>query len=73
MRYVYDNWAEGHGRYPSTGFLTLIFALHICDKVKVPFCLKRCVVRHQRGIAVAFEGVSVYTDYIVYKDLKVSE
>ncbi|XP_077051159.1 CMP-N-acetylneuraminate-beta-galactosamide-alpha-2,3-sialyltransferase 2-like [Siphateles boraxobius] len=35
IRYVHDNWAEGHGRYPSTGFLTLIFALHICDKVKV--------------------------------------
>ncbi|XP_059411772.1 CMP-N-acetylneuraminate-beta-galactosamide-alpha-2,3-sialyltransferase 2-like isoform X2 [Carassius carassius] len=35
IRYVYDNWAEGHGRYPSTGFLTLIFALHICDEVSV--------------------------------------
>ncbi|XDV33936.1 hypothetical protein PO909_004171 [Leuciscus waleckii] len=35
MRYVHDNWAEGHGRYPSTGFLALIFALHICDKVNV--------------------------------------
>jgi len=36
IKYVHDNWAEGHGRYPSTGFLTLIFALHICDKVKTP-------------------------------------
>uniref|UniRef100_A0A8C1V8A7 CMP-N-acetylneuraminate-beta-galactosamide-alpha-2,3-sialyltransferase 1 n=1 Tax=Cyprinus carpio TaxID=7962 RepID=A0A8C1V8A7_CYPCA len=35
IRYVYDNWAEGHGRYPSTGFLTLIFALHICDEVNI--------------------------------------
>uniref|UniRef100_A0A8C2G0I4 CMP-N-acetylneuraminate-beta-galactosamide-alpha-2,3-sialyltransferase 1 n=1 Tax=Cyprinus carpio TaxID=7962 RepID=A0A8C2G0I4_CYPCA len=35
IRYVYDNWAERHGRYPSTGFLTLIFALHICDEVSV--------------------------------------
>ncbi|XP_026087284.1 CMP-N-acetylneuraminate-beta-galactosamide-alpha-2,3-sialyltransferase 1-like [Carassius auratus] len=35
IRYVFDNWAEGHGRYPSTGFLTLIFALHICDEVNV--------------------------------------
>ncbi|XP_073677898.1 CMP-N-acetylneuraminate-beta-galactosamide-alpha-2,3-sialyltransferase 1-like [Garra rufa] len=34
-KYVYDNWAEGHARYPSTGFLTLIFALHICDEVNV--------------------------------------
>ncbi|XP_043072945.1 CMP-N-acetylneuraminate-beta-galactosamide-alpha-2,3-sialyltransferase 1-like [Puntigrus tetrazona] len=35
LRYVYDNWAEGHGLYPSTGFLTLIFALHVCDEVNV--------------------------------------
>uniref|UniRef100_A0A671KKX8 CMP-N-acetylneuraminate-beta-galactosamide-alpha-2,3-sialyltransferase 2 n=1 Tax=Sinocyclocheilus anshuiensis TaxID=1608454 RepID=A0A671KKX8_9TELE len=35
IRYVFDNWAEGHGRYPSTGFLTLILALHICDEVNV--------------------------------------
>ncbi|XP_016086494.1 CMP-N-acetylneuraminate-beta-galactosamide-alpha-2,3-sialyltransferase 1-like [Sinocyclocheilus grahami] len=35
IRYVYDNWAEGHGRYPSTGFLTLMFALHICDEVNI--------------------------------------
>lgn len=24
---------EGHGQYPSTGFLSLLFAIHICDKV----------------------------------------
>ncbi|XP_016086553.1 CMP-N-acetylneuraminate-beta-galactosamide-alpha-2,3-sialyltransferase 1-like [Sinocyclocheilus grahami] len=35
IRYVYDNWAERHDRYPSTGFLSLIFALHICDEVNV--------------------------------------
>ncbi|XP_067282498.1 CMP-N-acetylneuraminate-beta-galactosamide-alpha-2,3-sialyltransferase 2 [Pseudorasbora parva] len=35
IKYVHDIWAEGHGRYPSTGFITLIFALHICDKVNV--------------------------------------
>uniref|UniRef100_A0A673FHB7 CMP-N-acetylneuraminate-beta-galactosamide-alpha-2,3-sialyltransferase 2 n=1 Tax=Sinocyclocheilus rhinocerous TaxID=307959 RepID=A0A673FHB7_9TELE len=35
IRYVYYNWAERHGRYPSTGFLSLIFALHICDEVNV--------------------------------------
>uniref|UniRef100_A0A4W4H828 ST3 beta-galactoside alpha-2,3-sialyltransferase 1 n=1 Tax=Electrophorus electricus TaxID=8005 RepID=A0A4W4H828_ELEEL len=26
---------EGHRRYPSTGFLSLIFALHICSEVNV--------------------------------------
>uniref|UniRef100_A0A671M1X3 CMP-N-acetylneuraminate-beta-galactosamide-alpha-2,3-sialyltransferase 2 n=1 Tax=Sinocyclocheilus anshuiensis TaxID=1608454 RepID=A0A671M1X3_9TELE len=35
IRYVYDNWTEGHGLYPSTGFLTLIFALHVCDEVNM--------------------------------------
>ncbi|RXN17020.1 CMP-N-acetylneuraminate-beta-galactosamide-alpha-2,3-sialyltransferase 1-like protein [Labeo rohita] len=35
LKYVYDSWLEGRGRYPSTGFLSLIFAIHICDEVNV--------------------------------------
>ncbi|XP_066572112.1 CMP-N-acetylneuraminate-beta-galactosamide-alpha-2,3-sialyltransferase 1 isoform X2 [Amia ocellicauda] len=35
IKYVYDIWTEKHGRYPSTGFLVLIFALHVCDEVNV--------------------------------------
>ncbi|KAK2887343.1 hypothetical protein Q8A67_015571 [Cirrhinus molitorella] len=35
LKYVYDSWLEGHGRYPSTGFLSLMFAVHICDEVNV--------------------------------------
>ncbi|XP_051728677.1 CMP-N-acetylneuraminate-beta-galactosamide-alpha-2,3-sialyltransferase 1-like isoform X2 [Ctenopharyngodon idella] len=35
MKYIYDSWLEKHGKYPSTGFITLIFALHICDQVNV--------------------------------------
>ncbi|XP_036411239.1 CMP-N-acetylneuraminate-beta-galactosamide-alpha-2,3-sialyltransferase 1-like [Megalops cyprinoides] len=35
FKYVYDTWLEGHGRYPSTGFLALMFAVHICDEVNV--------------------------------------
>ncbi|KAK3558699.1 hypothetical protein QTP86_024499, partial [Hemibagrus guttatus] len=35
MKYVYEVWLEGHGRYPSTGFLSLILALHVCDQVNV--------------------------------------
>ncbi|MCI4381465.1 hypothetical protein PGIGA_G00252030 [Pangasianodon gigas] len=35
MKYVYEVWLENHGRYPSTGFLSLILALHICDQVNV--------------------------------------
>uniref|UniRef100_A0ACB8FE95 CMP-N-acetylneuraminate-beta-galactosamide-alpha-2,3-sialyltransferase 1 n=1 Tax=Sphaerodactylus townsendi TaxID=933632 RepID=A0ACB8FE95_9SAUR len=33
IKYVYDNWLRHHGRYPSTGFLSVIFALHICDEL----------------------------------------
>ncbi|XP_068091058.1 CMP-N-acetylneuraminate-beta-galactosamide-alpha-2,3-sialyltransferase 1 [Hyperolius riggenbachi] len=33
MKYVYDKWSLHHGRYPSTGLLSIVFALHICDKV----------------------------------------
>ncbi|XP_037651468.1 CMP-N-acetylneuraminate-beta-galactosamide-alpha-2,3-sialyltransferase 1-like isoform X2 [Sebastes umbrosus] len=35
MRYVHDMWLQKKGRYPSTGFLALILALHICDEVHV--------------------------------------
>ncbi|XP_054049493.1 CMP-N-acetylneuraminate-beta-galactosamide-alpha-2,3-sialyltransferase 1 isoform X2 [Rissa tridactyla] len=35
MKYVYENWLQNHGRYPSTGLLSLIFALHVCDEVNV--------------------------------------
>ncbi|KAJ7417349.1 CMP-N-acetylneuraminate-beta-galactosamide-alpha-2,3-sialyltransferase 1 [Willisornis vidua] len=35
MKYIYDNWLEHHGRYPSTGLLSLMFALHVCDEVSV--------------------------------------
>ncbi|KAG2465164.1 CMP-N-acetylneuraminate-beta-galactosamide-alpha-2,3-sialyltransferase 1-like [Polypterus senegalus] len=35
FKYVYDNWVENHGRYPSTGMLTLMFAIHICDEVNL--------------------------------------
>lgn len=33
FKYVFDTWLEGHGRYPSTGFLSLMLAVHICDEV----------------------------------------
>ncbi|XP_078542845.1 CMP-N-acetylneuraminate-beta-galactosamide-alpha-2,3-sialyltransferase 1-like [Lissotriton helveticus] len=35
MNYVYYNWMEKHGRYPSTGIMCIIFALHVCDQVDV--------------------------------------
>ncbi|XP_030634167.1 ST3 beta-galactoside alpha-2,3-sialyltransferase 8 [Chanos chanos] len=35
FKYAHDRWTERHGRYPSTGMLAIIFALHICDEVSV--------------------------------------
>ncbi|XP_075946333.1 CMP-N-acetylneuraminate-beta-galactosamide-alpha-2,3-sialyltransferase 1-like isoform X2 [Anarhichas minor] len=35
MRYVHDVWLQKKGSYPSTGFMTLVLALHICDEIHV--------------------------------------
>ncbi|KAL2088714.1 hypothetical protein ACEWY4_015613 [Coilia grayii] len=35
MEYVHGHWLGKHGRYPSTGFMTVVMALHICDQVRV--------------------------------------
>ncbi|KAM6974012.1 CMP-N-acetylneuraminate-beta-galactosamide-alpha-2,3-sialyltransferase 1-like [Tautogolabrus adspersus] len=35
MKYVHQTWLDKKGRYPSTGFMALILALHICDEVHV--------------------------------------
>ncbi|KAL2080278.1 hypothetical protein ACEWY4_024071 [Coilia grayii] len=35
MKYVHEQWLAKHGSYPSTGFMTVAMALHICDKVRL--------------------------------------
>ncbi|XP_034401984.1 CMP-N-acetylneuraminate-beta-galactosamide-alpha-2,3-sialyltransferase 1-like isoform X1 [Cyclopterus lumpus] len=35
MRYVHEEWLQKKGVYPSTGFMALVLALHICDEVHV--------------------------------------
>ncbi|XP_054641771.1 ST3 beta-galactoside alpha-2,3-sialyltransferase 8 [Dunckerocampus dactyliophorus] len=35
FKYIHDRWTERHGRYPSTGMVAIIFALHTCDQVSV--------------------------------------
>ena len=35
VRYVHQNWTEDRGGYPSTGFIALMIALHVCDEVDV--------------------------------------
>lgn len=33
MKYVHQSWLESKGKYPSTGFMTLMAAIHFCDEV----------------------------------------
>ncbi|XP_072304531.1 CMP-N-acetylneuraminate-beta-galactosamide-alpha-2,3-sialyltransferase 1-like [Eucyclogobius newberryi] len=35
MQYVHKSWLQSKGDYPSTGFMTVILALHLCDEVNV--------------------------------------
>uniref|UniRef100_A0A8C8H577 CMP-N-acetylneuraminate-beta-galactosamide-alpha-2,3-sialyltransferase 1 n=1 Tax=Oncorhynchus tshawytscha TaxID=74940 RepID=A0A8C8H577_ONCTS len=35
MKYVHQVWLDYQGKYPSTGFMALILAIHICDEVNV--------------------------------------
>uniref|UniRef100_A0A8C6TCG8 CMP-N-acetylneuraminate-beta-galactosamide-alpha-2,3-sialyltransferase 1 n=1 Tax=Neogobius melanostomus TaxID=47308 RepID=A0A8C6TCG8_9GOBI len=35
MRYVHQSWLKKKGQYPSTGFMVVILALHLCDEVSV--------------------------------------
>ncbi|KFP69856.1 CMP-N-acetylneuraminate-beta-galactosamide-alpha-2, 3-sialyltransferase 2, partial [Acanthisitta chloris] len=35
LKYIHDKWTQRHGRYPSTGFTALLFALHTCQQVSV--------------------------------------
>ncbi|XP_020509955.2 CMP-N-acetylneuraminate-beta-galactosamide-alpha-2,3-sialyltransferase 1 isoform X1 [Labrus bergylta] len=35
MQYVHEAWLEKKGHYPSTGFMTLVLAMHLCDELHV--------------------------------------
>ncbi|KAG8131906.1 hypothetical protein E2320_009797 [Naja naja] len=35
LKYIQDKWTQHHGKYPSTGLITLIFAIHTCTRVSV--------------------------------------
>ncbi|XP_036001855.1 CMP-N-acetylneuraminate-beta-galactosamide-alpha-2,3-sialyltransferase 2-like [Fundulus heteroclitus] len=35
MRYVHEIWLQRKRAYPSTGFMVLVLALHVCDQVSV--------------------------------------
>jgi len=33
VKYVHEEWTDGRMAYPSTGFIALMIALHVCDEV----------------------------------------
>ncbi|XP_070601071.1 CMP-N-acetylneuraminate-beta-galactosamide-alpha-2,3-sialyltransferase 2-like isoform X2 [Erythrolamprus reginae] len=33
LKYIQDKWTKHHGKYPSTGLITLFFAIHTCTQV----------------------------------------
>uniref|UniRef100_A0ACB8F6F6 CMP-N-acetylneuraminate-beta-galactosamide-alpha-2,3-sialyltransferase 2 n=2 Tax=Sphaerodactylus townsendi TaxID=933632 RepID=A0ACB8F6F6_9SAUR len=35
LKYIHDKWTKKHGKYPSTGLIALIFAIHTCTQVSV--------------------------------------
>ncbi|KAI4876878.1 hypothetical protein NFI96_002328 [Prochilodus magdalenae] len=35
IKYVYESWLKKQGAYPSTGFIMLVFSLHICDQLRL--------------------------------------
>lgn len=42
LKYIHENWTERHGRYPSTGFTALLFALHACQQVSTAGSTTHC-------------------------------
>lgn len=36
LKYIHDKWTRHHGKYPSTGLITLMFAIHTCTRVSAP-------------------------------------
>jgi beta-galactoside alpha-2,3-sialyltransferase (sialyltransferase 4A) len=35
VKYLHENWTKGQGAYPSTGFVAVMLAVHVCDEVDV--------------------------------------
>ena len=63
FKYCHDHWTERHGRYPSTGLVALIFALHTCDQV--PVCCTYCTCLAPVPTCLLFLPVSCnYLSYV---------
>ncbi|XP_026203260.1 CMP-N-acetylneuraminate-beta-galactosamide-alpha-2,3-sialyltransferase 1-like [Anabas testudineus] len=35
MKYVHEKWLGKKGKYPSTGFFTVVLSMHICDEISI--------------------------------------
>jgi hypothetical protein len=35
VKYLHEDWMDRQGQFPSTGFITLMIAVHVCDEVDV--------------------------------------
>jgi len=35
VKYIYEDWMDERGQFPSTGFIALMIAVHVCDDVDV--------------------------------------
>jgi hypothetical protein len=35
VKYLFEDWMEEQGQFPSTGFIALMIAVHVCDEVDV--------------------------------------
>lgn len=66
MKYVHNVWLRNKGNYPSTGFMTLILALHICDQVSsFP-----CGLSHRLTHVSHFKGFN-QSDKTTYSSVKI--
>lgn len=50
LRYVYEKWLKKQGKYPSTGFIMLMLALHICDEVKALIIIIQSKISSYGGV-----------------------
>ncbi|KAJ3584194.1 hypothetical protein NHX12_014690 [Muraenolepis orangiensis] len=61
IKYVHESWLEKHGGYPSTGFLGVVLAIHICDEVGR---IRQSVVR-QREFHILFMVLTTVVCYLL--------
>uniref|UniRef100_A0A3P9DLL9 ST3 beta-galactoside alpha-2,3-sialyltransferase 1 n=1 Tax=Maylandia zebra TaxID=106582 RepID=A0A3P9DLL9_9CICH len=78
MKYVHYVWLEKHGRYPSTGFLTLVLSLYLCDEVGSRNRYDNSSLHHSllvcltRAVHLPIEKLAVFLDVLLKQPNKLS-